>query len=104
MSRAFLLRFTHVSADFCGAMAAREEAAMRTSLIATAALMALGAITYTGSASAAVVSPAPSLTAPADTIAEVRMQQRMMGRKISSHRLHRRMSGRQFQHRRMWGN
>jgi len=85
-------------------MAAREGIIMRKSLIATAALMALGAIAYTGSASAAVVGPAPSLTASTDTITEVRMQRRMMRRKMSSHRMHRRMSGRQFQHRRMWGN
>jgi hypothetical protein len=81
-------------------MAAREEVVMRKSLIAPAALIALGAIAYSGSASAAVVGPASALTAPADTITEVRM----MRWKMSSHRIHRRMSGRQFQHRRMWGN
>jgi hypothetical protein len=103
-SHAFPPRFTHVAADFCSAMAAREEVVMRKSLIATAALMALGAIAYTGSASAAAGGPVPSLTAPADTITEVRMQHRMMRRKMSSHPMHRRMGGRQFQHRRMWGN
>lgn len=77
---------------------------MRTSLIATAALMAFGAIAYSGSASAAVVGPTSALTAPADTITEVRMERRMMRRNMSSHRMHRRMSGRQFRHRRMWGN
>ncbi|RYY18195.1 MAG: hypothetical protein EON55_00005 [Alphaproteobacteria bacterium] len=73
---------------------------MRTSLIATAALMALGAFAYIGPASAAVVNPASVLAAPADTITEVRM----MRRRMSSHRMHRRMGSRQFQHRRMWGN
>jgi hypothetical protein len=73
---------------------------MRKSLITTAALMALGALAYSGSASAAVVSPSAALTTSNDTITEVRM----MRRKMSSHRMHRRMGGRQSQHRRMWGN
>jgi hypothetical protein len=85
-------------------MAAREEVVMRKSLIAPAALIVLGAIAYSGSASAAVVGPASALTAPADTITEVRMERRMMRRRMSSHRMHRRMGSRQFQHRRMWGN
>ena len=81
-------------------MAAQEEVVMRKSLIATVAFMALGAIAHSGLASAAVVGPAPALTVSTDTITEVRM----MRRKMSSHRMHRRMGGRQFQHRRMWGN
>ena len=81
-------------------MAAREKVVMRKSLIATAALMALGAVVYSEAASAAVVGPSAALTTSNDTITEVRM----MRRKMSSHRMHRRMGGRQFQHRRMWGN
>jgi len=77
---------------------------MRTSLIATAALMALGAVAYSGSASAAAVGPSSALTAPADTLTEVRMERRIMRRKMSSHSMHRRMGSRWFQHRRMWGN
>lgn len=77
---------------------------MRNSLIATAALMALGAIAYSGSASAAVVGPISGLTTQAEMITEARMERRMMRRKMSSHRMRRGMSARQFQHRRMWGN
>ena len=73
---------------------------MRNSLIATAALMAFGAIAFTAPVSAAVTGPASALTVPAYMITEVRM----MHRRMSSRRMHRRMSSRQHQHRRMWGN
>ena len=76
---------------------------MRRSMIATLGLMALGAVAFAGSASAAVVGPMPALTTSTDAITQVRMDRRMMRPRMSSRRMSR-MSGRQFQHRRMWGN
>lgn len=85
-------------------MAAREGINMRKLLIATTVLMASATVGFVTTASAAVVGLAPALTVPTNTIAEVRMERRMMHRRITHSRMHRRMGSRQYQHRRMWGN